>query len=139
MQKAHAAGVVAGACATVMMLGTPAFAVGGFPVRTSAYRTAGRALEPVETGLTGVTTAQAALSCWSDRDHDDRTGHPTDHDGDESARCHAHININVNDGDHDSDDTGTRAGPASPGFRSPALPGERGERPARCPVRHRRT
>jgi hypothetical protein len=28
--------------------------------------------------------------CWTDRDRDDRTGRPSDHDGDENARCHGH-------------------------------------------------
>ena len=114
MKKAHAVSVLVTVSATVMMMGTPAFAA-GLLGRADASGAVGRAGESVKAKL--VDSAPAQLSCWTDRDRDDRTGRPTDHDGDESARCHAHANTNdhdhdhdsddnVNDGDHDSDDAG---------------------------------
>ncbi len=103
MKKAHAVSVLVTVSATVMMMGTPAFAA-GLLGRADASGAVGRAGESVKAKL--VDSAPAQLSCWTDRDRDDRTGRPTDHDGDESARCHAHAHANTNDHDHDSDDAG---------------------------------
>lgn len=100
MKRSHAASVLVAASATVMWMAAPAFAASGFGGNAAAGSGSGahsaRALEGNAAGV--------AARCWTDHDRDDRTGHPTDRDGDESARCHTRTHATRGDGDHDGDD-----------------------------------
>ena len=115
MRKLHLVNGFAAACAAALILGTPALAA------TGSAGQAARAPGPAATSASGSGgtggmggAGRAAPGCWSDRDHDNRNGHPDDHDGDEAARCHAapmdadHDSYNVSDmfgdGDRDADD-----------------------------------
>ena len=95
MKKTHAASVIVAVCATIMWMGTSALAASGSHghagTASAAAAHANRDLGARSTAGTdhdsqGVTSAK----CWTDRDRDDKTGRPSDHDGDESARCHTH-------------------------------------------------
>jgi len=110
MNKTRAASVLVAVSATVMWMGTSAFAAGGYSA--NGFDPSGHAIRTGPSVNAALMTAGAAPSrCFKDRDRDDRTGHPTDHDGDEAHSCHhknssasSSATTNKNDGDHDSDD-----------------------------------
>src|SRR6266699_3561671 len=105
MNKTRAASVIVAVSATVMWMGSAAFAAGGFGVK--GFGTPGQTIRigaNVET-IPGSGSSTTPSQCFTDRDRDDRTGHPSDHDGDESHSCHhSNASPNMNDGDSDSDD-----------------------------------
>ena len=93
MKNTHAASVIVAVCATIMWMGTSALAASGSHGHAGTASAAAahvsrdlgaRSAADTDHDSQGVTSAK----CWTDRDRDDRTGRPSDHDGDESARCH---------------------------------------------------
>src|SRR6266487_388813 len=106
MNKTRAASVLVAVSATVMWMGTSAFAAGGYSA--NGFDPSGHAIRTGPSVNAALMTAGAAPSrCFKDRDRDDKTGHPSDHDGDEAHSCHhknSSASANKNDGDGDSDD-----------------------------------
>ncbi len=88
MRKNNAASVLAAVSATVMMIGTPAFAADGSVGRAlSASRAVGGTSENVKANRVERAVAAAAARCFRDRDLDEWTGRPSDLDRDEAAHC----------------------------------------------------
>src|SRR6266487_923604 len=87
MNKTRAASVLVAVSATVMWMGTSAFAAGGYSA--NGFDPSGHAIRTGPSVNAALMTADAAPSrCFKDRDRDDKTGHPSDHDGDEAHSCH---------------------------------------------------
>ncbi len=144
MRRTYAASILVAVGATIMWMGTSAYAADGFAGHTpitsaktvksiktvksvksvksvkAAHHSAGPSKcdgdhDADDHGCPGAVNANkcdgdrdsddagcptSPKSCWTDRDRDDRSGRPTDHDGDESARCHARPHAIGADSDH---------------------------------------
>ena len=129
MKRTYAASVLVAVGATIMWMGTSAYAADGFaghipttsakPVKSTKTAKAVKSVKAAhhsagpskcdgdhdvdDHGCAGAVDANkcdgdhdsddvscptSPKSCWTDRDRDDRTGRPTDRDGDESTHCH---------------------------------------------------